>query len=267
MVRCSNSLIVILNFFVFLLSIPILSSGIWLSLHGHTQCERFFDKPMIALGAFLMVVALAGVVGSCCRVTWLLWFYLCVMCLSIIVVFGFTIFAFHVTNKGSGETIPGKAYKEYRLGDYSEWMQKRMNNNHRWKNIRSCLYEGKLCNRLEISGRYHNASEFSKKDLNSLESGCCKPSNDCNFTYISPTVWNKTSETNKNPDCNTWDSDSKKLCYDCTACKAGFIYNLKTSWKMVAVINIIFLVVLFIVFAMSCCAIKNNKKDDSYAQF
>ncbi|KAF2584083.1 hypothetical protein F2Q70_00034222 [Brassica cretica] len=269
MVRCSNSLVGILNFFVFLLSIPILSSGIWLSLHGNTQCERFLDKPMIALGAFLMVVAIAGVVGSCCRVTWLLWFYLCVMFLLIVIVFCFTIFAFLVTNKGSGETIPGKAYKEYRLGDYSEWLQKRVNDNHHWKNIRSCLYDDKFCNRLEIfSDIYRNASAFSKKDLNSLESGCCKPSNDCNFTYISPTTWNKTSGTYKNPDCNTWDNDNNKLCYDCQACKAGFIDNLKTSWKVVAIVNIIFIVVLMIVYAMACCAVRNNKKDkNNYASF
>ena len=91
-----------------------------------------------------------------------------------------------------------------------------------------------------------------------LQSGCCKPSNDCNFTYVSPTTWNKTSGPYKNPDCNTWDNDKEKLCYDCQACKAGFIDNLKTSWKVVAIVNIIFIVALMIVYAMACCAARNN---------
>ncbi|CAH8274815.1 unnamed protein product [Arabidopsis lyrata] len=265
MVRFSNSLIGILNFFVFLLSVPILSTGIWLSLNASTQCERFLDKPIIALGAFLMIVAIAGVVGSCCRVTWLLWFYLFVMFSLIVIVLCFTIFAFVVTSKGSGETIPGKAYKEYRLETYSDWLQKRVNNAKHWNNIRSCLYESKFCSNLELYAAREPVSAFYKEDLTPLESGCCKPSNDCNFIYINATSWNKTSGTQKNSDCQLWDNEKDKLCYNCQACKAGFLDNLKSSWKRVAIVNIIFLVLLIIVYAMGCCAFRNNK-EDSYAR-
>lgn len=169
MVRFSNSLVGILNFFVFLFSIPILITGIWLSLNGSTQCERFLDKPMIALGVFLMVIAIAGVVGSCSRVTWLLWFYLFVMFFLIIILCCFTIFAFVVTSKGSGETIPGKAYKEYRLEAYSDWLQKRVNNGKHWNNIRSCLYESKYCTHLDLFSGNESVSAFYKQDLTALE--------------------------------------------------------------------------------------------------
>ncbi|KAL1210540.1 Tetraspanin-9 [Cardamine amara subsp. amara] len=266
MVRCSNSLLGILNFFVFLFSIPILWSGIWLSLKGSTQCERFLDKPMIALGVFLMIVAIAGVVGSCCRVTWLLWFYLFVMFFLILIVLCFTIFAFVVTSKGSGETIPGKAYKEFRLDAYSNWLQKRVNNAKHWNNIRSCLYESKFCTRLEFFSGNKTVSAFYNEHLTALESGCCKPSNDCNFIYVSPTTWNKTSGTYKNSDCQLWDSENKNLCYNCKACKAGFLENLRSSWKIVAYVNIVFLVFLTIVYAMGICAFRNNKRDNSYAR-
>ncbi|CAH2077464.1 unnamed protein product [Thlaspi arvense] len=266
MARCSNNLVGILNLLVLLLSIPILGSGIWLSVKGSTQCERFFDKPMIALGVFLMIVAIAGVVGSWCRVTWLLWFYLFVMFVLILLILCFTIFAFAVTSKGSGVSIPGKAYKEYRLEDYSAWLQKRVSNAKHWKNIRSCLYESKICKPLEILSGHEPASDFYNLYLGSLESGCCKPSNDCNFTYINPTTWNKTEGTQTNPDCQTWDNKKDKLCYNCKACKAGFIDNLKASWKVVAIVDIVFLVILIIVYAMGCCAVRNNKREDSYAR-
>ncbi|VVB10977.1 unnamed protein product [Arabis nemorensis] len=266
MVRFTNSLVGILNFFVFLFSVPILITGIWLSLNGSTQCERFLDKPMIALGVFLMIVAISGVVGSCCRVTWLLWFYLFVMFFLIIILLCFTVFAFLVTNKGSGETIPGKAYKEYRLDVYSDWLEKRVNNAKHWNNIKSCISESKYCVHLELFSDHEPVSAFYKKDLSALESGCCKPSNDCNFTYISPTVWNKTSGAHKNSDCQLWDNDSSKLCYNCQACKAGFLDNLKSSWQKTAISNIIFLFILIIVYAMACCAFRNNKREESYAR-
>ncbi|CAA7048748.1 unnamed protein product [Microthlaspi erraticum] len=263
--RCSNSLVGILNVFVFLFSIPILAGGIWLRLHGSTQCESFFDKPIIALGVFLMIVAIAGVVGSCCRVKWLLWFYLFVMFFLIVIVLCFTIFAFVVSSKGSGgETIPGKAYKEYRLEAYSNWMQRRVSNAKNWNSIRSCLYEEKSCTRLEAFFSNETVSAFYQHHLSPIESGCCKPSNDCNFIYVSPTTWNKTTETQKNPDCKLWDSDNQKLCYDCQACKAGLLNNLVSSGKIVAILNIIFLVILIIVYTMGVCAFRNNKREESY---
>ncbi|CAN8275334.1 unnamed protein product [Cochlearia groenlandica] len=197
--RFSNTILGSLNFF--LLSIPILSSGIWLGFNALTQCEVFFYKPMIALGAFLMIIAIIGLIGSCCKVTWILWFYVVVMFLLIICVLCFTFFAFVVTRVGSGEAIPGKAYKEYRLEDYFGWMQDRVNYVKHWDNIRSCLRKnGHICNSLELFSANETFYAFYKHDLTALESGCCKPSNDCNFIYINATTWTK----DYNRECRFW---------------------------------------------------------------
>ena len=83
----SNNLVGILNFLTFLLSIPIVIAGVWLRKHGASECERFLDKPVIIIGVFLMLVSLAGLVGACCRVSWLLWVYLLVMFLLIATLF------------------------------------------------------------------------------------------------------------------------------------------------------------------------------------
>ncbi|KAG8372480.1 hypothetical protein BUALT_Bualt12G0070500 [Buddleja alternifolia] len=252
MVRCSNNLVGILNIITLLLSIPIIGGGIWLSRQANTECERFLDRPVIALGVFVLAVSIAGLIGSCCRVSWLLWVYLLVMFLLIVVLFSFTIFAFVVTNRGAGEAISERGYKEYRLGDYSTWLQRRVNNH--WGRISSCLADSRICQRL-LEDR-------------STPSGCCKPSHDCNFQYVTPTNWTRTpSSSMSNPDCSTWSNEPSGLCYNCNSCRAGLLDNIKSDWRRVAVINIIFLVFLIIVYSIGCCAFRNNREDNSWKRY
>lgn len=165
----SNSLIGILNFLTFLLSIPILWIGVWLSKQGVTECERWLEKPIIVLGVFLLLVSLAGLVGACCRNSLLLWIYLVVMFLLIVLVAAFTVFAFVVTNKGAGEVLSGRGYKEYRLGDYSNWLQKRVNNTKDWNRIKSCLQSGKLCSKFQSQFVNDNAQKLYTENLSALQ--------------------------------------------------------------------------------------------------
>jgi len=167
--KISNNLIGILNFLTLLLSIPILLTGVWLHKQATSECERFLEKPIIILGVFLLIVSLLGFIGGCCRVTWLLWFYLFFMFLLIVVLFVFTIFAFVVTNKGAGESLSNKGYKEYRLGDYSNWLQKRVNDNGNWKRIKSCLQSGKLCTDFHSQFLNDTADKFYLQHLNALQ--------------------------------------------------------------------------------------------------
>ncbi|BAT76656.1 hypothetical protein LR48_Vigan541s000800 [Vigna angularis] len=263
MVRFSNNIIGLLNFLTFLLSIPILGGGVWLSKHASTECDRWLEKPVIAIGVFLLVVSLAGLIGACCRVTWLLWVYLLVMFLLIVILFAFTIFAFVVTNKGAGEAVSKRGYKEYRLGDYSNWLQKRVNNPKTWNRIKSCLQSGKVCTEFQNKFLNDTFPDFYTENLSALQSGCCKPADECNFTYVNPTTWTKTANaTLNNPDCTTWDNDPNILCFDCQSCKAGLLQNLKTDWKKVAVINIVVLVFLVIVYSIGCCAFRNNRQEN-----
>ncbi|KAF8392961.1 hypothetical protein HHK36_021201 [Tetracentron sinense] len=267
MFRLSNNLIGIMNFITFLLSIPILGGGIWLSTRASTDCEKFLEKPVIAIGVFLMVVSLAGLIGACCRVSWLLWVYLLVMFLLIVLLFCFTIFAFVVTNKGAGKMVSGKGYKEYRLGDYSNWLQKRVNSDKNWRRIRSCLQDGKVCKSL-ADGVNETVDQFYARNLSPIQSGCCKPPSECGFTYVNTTVWDKptNSTTNTNPDCTTWNNDPNGLCFNCQSCKAGLLDNLKRDWKKVAIVNIVFLIFLIVVYTIGCCAFRNNREDNSYSR-
>lgn len=167
MVRVSNNVVGCLNLITLLLSIPIVAGGIWLTSRASTDCEKFLEKPVIFLGVFLLVVSLAGLVGAWCRISLLLWLYLVVMFLLIVVVFCFTIFAFVITNKGAGEVVSGRGYKEYRLGDYSNWLQKRVDAEKNWLKIRSCIQESKVCRRMEE--RNQTLNEFLRDDLSPLQ--------------------------------------------------------------------------------------------------
>lgn len=166
MFRLSNNLLGIVNLITLIISIPIIGGGVWLSKQANTECERFLEKPIIALGVFVLLISLAGLIGSCCGVSCLLWIYLVVMFLLIVLIFCFTIFAFVVTNKGAGQALSGKGYKEYRLGDYSNWLQKRVNNN--WGKIQSCLQDAKMCKSLIDDGN-SKVEEFYERHLSALQ--------------------------------------------------------------------------------------------------
>lgn len=261
--KCSNSLVGILNVLTLVLSIPIIWAGVWLSNQGTTECERFLERPVIAIGVFLLVVSIAGIIGGFCRVTWLLWIYLFVMFVLIIVLFCFTIFAFVVTNKGAGEVVSGKGYKEYKLGDYSNWLQKRVNSTKNWNKIKSCLADAKVCQSLIDDGSTNSdVNQFYEKHLSAIQSGCCKPADVCNLQYVSPTNWSTSSNTtlDASPDCSLWNNDPKTLCFNCQSCKAGLLDNVKHDWKKVAIVNIIMLVFLIIVYSIGCCAFRNNRE-------
>ncbi|CAL9047709.1 tetraspanin-7-like [Musa acuminata AAA Group] len=269
MVRCSNNMIGVLNIITFVLSIPILSAGIWLGRRATTDCEKFLQGPVIALGVFLLLVSLAGVVGGCCRNSCLLWLYLFVMFILIVLLFCFTVFAFVVTNKGAGEAVSGRGFKEYRLGDYSNWLQKRVENNKNWKRFKSCLQDGKVCQSLQQNNQ--TWEQFINDNLSPIQSGCCKPPTACNFIYVNETFWTKPVGYNSSdipdPDCNTWQNDQSMLCYDCQSCKAGVLANIKNDWKKVAVVNIIFLIFLIVVYSVGCCAFRNNRQDNAYPRY
>ncbi|THU47591.1 hypothetical protein C4D60_Mb09t17200 [Musa balbisiana] len=260
MVQISNSLVGFLNFLTLLISFPILGAGLWFRLHAATECERFLQLPLLVLGGFLLVVSVVGLIGACCRVSFVMWLYLFVMFLLILAMIVFTIFAFVVTNKGVGEAASGVGFKEYRLSDYSGWLQKRVENWETWREIDGCLKDAKVCAGFEgLAGL--QASQFFAKNLSPLQSGCCKPPTFCGFQYKNATFWTipTTGLKSTDADCKLWSNEQDKLCYDCGSCKAGVLATLKAKWKAVSIFNVALLVILIIVYSIGCCALRNNR--------
>ncbi len=164
---CSNFWSGLLNFITLVLSLPIIGVGIWLAKQHDTVCVRFLEWPVIIIGIFIFVVSLAGMLGAWCRVSFLSWLYLFVMFVLILLLLAFTIFAFVVTNAGAGQAVSGKGFKEYHLGNYSTWLQKRVDKPSSWDKIRSCLSDAKVCNSLDKD--YPTLTQFDAASLSPVE--------------------------------------------------------------------------------------------------
>lgn len=170
--RSSNHLIGLLNFFTFLLSIPILGGGIWLSTRANnTDCLKFLQWPLIIIGVAIMVVSLAGFAGACYRNTFLMWLYLFAMFFIIAALLGFIIFAYVVTDKGSGRPVANRAYDDYYLQDYSGWLAQRVQDASYWAKISSCIRDSKICSKLgrTVGGVPETGDMFVRRKLNPIE--------------------------------------------------------------------------------------------------
>ncbi|KAE8774217.1 senescence-associated protein DH [Hordeum vulgare] len=168
MARCSNGLLGLLNAGVLVLALAVLGGGIWLSHRAATtDCERFLERPVIALGALLLALSLAGLAGSLCGASCLLWLYLVALFILIALLLVFTAFAFVVTNRGAGSVVSGRGYKEYRLGEYSTWLQRRVEDSENWARIRSCLRDGSVCQRFGARGE--SLQQFVTNNLSPIQ--------------------------------------------------------------------------------------------------
>lgn len=151
MVRGSNAVLGVVNFITFIISIPILGAGIYLSTKANSgECLRFLQWPLIIISICIMVLSLAGLAGSCYGVTCLLRFYLLFMFVAIITIIGFIIFAFTVTDKGGGHAVLNRGYDEYRLQDYSGWLKDRIKDPGYWTKVSDCLRDAKVCKHMKM---------------------------------------------------------------------------------------------------------------------
>lgn len=170
--RSSNHLIGFLNFLTFLLSIPILGGGIWLSTRANnTDCLKFLQWPLIVIGVSIMSISLAGFAGACYRNTFLMRLYLFVMFIIIAALIGFIVFAYAVTDKGSGRQVLNRAYSDYSLQDYSGWLKDRVADESYWSKISSCIRDSKTCGKMgrTVGGVPETADMFYLRKLNPIE--------------------------------------------------------------------------------------------------
>ena len=71
-----------------------------------------------------------------------------------------------VTNAGAGRAVSGRGFKEYRLGDYSSWLRRRVEDGRTWERVRSCLAEARVCRSLQ---RNRTLDEFVNDNLSPVQ--------------------------------------------------------------------------------------------------
>jgi hypothetical protein len=178
MLRGGTSLLGIVNFVTFLISIPILGGGIWLASRANsTDCIRFLQWPIIAIGLAVMVVSLMGFAGACYRQTWLLRLYLFAMFFIVVALLFFIVFAFAVTDRGDGQVVMNRRFLEYQLSDYNGWLRDRVADPAYWATISACLRDGRACAAMRRFARDPNTgmlvpetpSMFYARDLSPIQ--------------------------------------------------------------------------------------------------
>lgn len=159
MFRVSNFIVGFLNCLSLLLGLGAIAMSLYFYVHGHSQCEKALQNPLLITGTILLVVSLLGLIGSCCRLNTLLFVYLMIMFCLMIGLLGFTVFTFLVTNDGVGKTVSNKGVSKIRTWDFANWLELHFVNGKNWDNIKSCLRKSEIC----------RTSDFYQKNFSPIQ--------------------------------------------------------------------------------------------------
>ncbi|KAL7148630.1 hypothetical protein ABFS83_06G191600 [Erythranthe nasuta] len=251
MYRFSNTVIGFLNLFTLLASIPIIGAGLWMA-RSSTTCESFLQTPLLVVGFVILIISLAGFIGACFHVAWALWVYLVIMLFLIGALMGLTVFGFVITSSGGGAAVPGRAYREYHLKDYSPWLRKRIEDPRYWVNIKSCILGSKTCAKVVLWTPF----DYLTAEMTPVQSGCCKPPTSCNYAAAAEAAAQEA-------DCYRWSNAAGVLCYECESCRAGVLEDVRRDWHKLSVLNIVMVVVLIGIYSVGCCAFRNAKRAET----
>ncbi|KAL2926352.1 Tetraspanin-7 [Bienertia sinuspersici] len=202
---------------------------------------RFLGVTLVVIGVLLLILLFLSCAKFNFSVELALTKCACYSVPLLIVMGALGIFALVVSTKGGGESIPGIAYKEYHVESYSKWVKNKVNDAHNWENhYKKVIIKKHVCKKFGREYKFDSLDSFHKRKLSPLESSCCKPPEDCNFTYSTPTKWVKPENgTYSNADCNRWDNNPTTLCYDCQSCKAGFLQDVTTFYYYTGIVLVV----------------------------
>ncbi|KAL9324682.1 hypothetical protein ACSQ67_009539 [Phaseolus vulgaris] len=98
-------------------------------------------------------------------------------------------------------------------------------------------------------------------------SGCCKPPSACGYNYVNPILWINPVNPMVDPDCYLWTNDQNQLCYNCNACKAGLLGNIREEWRKANIFLMVAVVVLIWVYLIACSAFKNAQTENLFRHY
>lgn len=237
-----NPCLVLLNVVFGCAGVVILGIGIWMARHNATNCVHFLQAFCVGTGLFMLAIALAGLVGSFCRVTWLLYLNFGVMLGLLLAVLATTVFVLVVTSHGI------KAYvAESHKDALSSWLTRQVD--HR---IASCTRNGEICHLVDYT--YSQSSSYYRPALSSLQVGCCEPPSGCNSINVTSLAMQA--------DCDAWKQVGPQgFCSHCSSCRAAVAENVRHVWHQVAIFKIIILLILIPTYFLTCYSFKQDEHD------
>ncbi|KAL7598182.1 hypothetical protein Lser_V15G23715 [Lactuca serriola] len=221
----------------FLLSFPILFCVVWLLYIREGNCEHLLPLEKlhvgIVFGLIVLFVISNGVLVFLRSRFLMLGLILVMVPLLVILTIGLALIGAYTID---GRLIPGSPV----------WFSMMVNNYSNWNAIESCIYNTRTCQDLAFQWSY----DFSTNKLSPIESGCCIPPSICDMKYVNATCWEKkpivyeVSNGEYDIDCDLWQNDATKLCYDCYACRKGFISTLRQKWYRLGVFLVVVTILL-----------------------
>ncbi|MCO5610161.1 hypothetical protein L7F22_064396 [Adiantum nelumboides] len=145
MAGLSNLILVVLNVITTFVGGAIAGFGAWLATRDPGECLQYMHSPILVFGCCIMAFSLLALCAAFFKMGLLLRLYLLLMFALICGLLVFALFTFVVTHKFTAKTLSNLGYKQYRLADFSDWLQSRVHDASRWSRIRACLRDFKMC--------------------------------------------------------------------------------------------------------------------------
>ncbi|KAH9806170.1 tetraspanin-15 [Citrus sinensis] len=249
----AKSLSGILAMISFIVSLPILASVIWLLYMRDYDCENLLRLPRLqtGIGIALLFMFIISTAALFLRPKFPMpGFLLAVVPLLVMLTVGLALL-------GAYDMESRKILASPR------WFKLKVDNPNNWNNIKSCIYDTKICDDLFLKSLTVKSYDFTMKKLSPIESGCCTPPAVCGMKFVNATSWIKgdngavnntvpldsdCDDENKllDSDCDTWTNDRNVLCYDCQACKDGFVRTLESKWRKLGLFLVLMSLFLFV---------------------
>lgn len=74
-------------------------------------------------------------------------------------------YRFVVTAGGGGQPVPGRVYREYKLGVYSSWLKKHITDDKNWHTALVCVVGSKACNKIAT----YTPLDYLQRDLSPIQ--------------------------------------------------------------------------------------------------
>ncbi|CAL5338439.1 unnamed protein product [Camellia sinensis] len=254
MVEFTNVVITSCNFFGLLLSIVPIASATYIFINGPVSCDDESPVVTMALGVFILVMSVVGLIGATAKCRVLMLTYLWMFSVVIVMALCMTTITFVVTSNSPADVV--KASRGYKLKEFMPLFTKYMVNDGKWVDAKNCMIEQHFC-KIRLLNATDNEVEYTK------QFGCCRPPPQCGFVpRQNETSWElpKKGLASKDHDCVAWSSNRDKMCYDCESCKAGHVAARVIELHGDSGFCIGFPIFLFIIFGIAYCALRNSNQ-------